>query len=68
MNNLKYPKLKFNPNQADKQHLHRWAQLMQKLAPLTAVPLIENISYANANPITQIFRQRKLTQIRYSAN
>ena len=33
---------------------------MQKLAPLTAIPLIENISFANANPIAQIFCQRKL--------
>ena len=28
---------------------------MQKLAPLTAIPLIEKISFANANPIKQIF-------------
>ena len=35
---------------------HRWAQLTQKLAPLTAIPLMENNSFANANPITQIFR------------
>ena len=34
---------------------HRWAQLTQKLAPLTAIPLIEKISFANANLITQIF-------------
>ena len=27
---------------------------MQKLAQLTAIPLIEKISNANANPITQI--------------
>ena len=29
---------------------------MQKLAPLTAIALIEKISFANADPITQIFR------------
>ena len=34
---------------------HRWAQLTLKLAPLTAIPLIKKISFANANPITQIF-------------
>ena len=34
---------------------HRWAQLMQKLAPLTAIPLIKKISFANANLITQMF-------------
>ena len=27
----------------------------QELAPLTAIPLIEKIIFANANPITQIF-------------
>ena len=32
--------------------------------PLTAIPLIEKISFSNANQITQIFRQRKLTPIR----
>ena len=31
---------------------HRWAQLTQKLAPLTASPIIKKISFANANPIT----------------
>ena len=35
---------------------HRWAQLTQKVAPLTANPIIKKISFANANPITQIFR------------
>ena len=46
------------------KYLHSWAQLTQKLAPLTAIPLVENISLANANPITQIFCKRKLTLIR----
>ena len=36
--------------------MHRWAQLTQKLAPLTAIPLIEMIIFANANPMRQIFR------------
>ena len=35
---------------------HRWAQLTQKLASLTAIRLIENISFANANLISQVFR------------
>ena len=43
---------------------HRWAQLTQKLAPLTAIPLIEKICFASANPITQILRKRKLTLFR----
>ena len=37
-------------------YLNRRAQLTHKLAPLTAIPLIEKISFANASPITQIFR------------
>ena len=27
-----------------------------KLAPLTAIPINEKISFANANPMTRIFR------------
>ena len=34
---------------------HRWTLLTQKLAPLTASPIIKKISFANANPITRIF-------------
>ena len=37
---------------------YRWAQLTQKLAPLLAIPLIENTSFVNVNPITQFFRKR----------
>ena len=36
-------------------YAHRWAQLMQKLASLTIILLIEKISFGIANPITQIF-------------
>ena len=35
---------------------HRWAQLTQKLAPLTASPIIKKISFAKTNRITRIFR------------
>ena len=38
------------------QFHRRWAQLTQKLAPLTASPIIKKISFTNANPITRIFR------------
>ena len=34
----------------------RWAQLTQKLAPQTANPITKKSSFANANPITRIFR------------
>ena len=43
---------------------HRWAQPAQNLAPLTASPIIKKISFAIANPITRIFRLRKLTLVR----
>ena len=39
-----------------KSWLRARAQLTQKLGPLTAIPLIEKISFANVNPMTQIFR------------
>ena len=41
---------------------------MQKLALLTVIPIIEKISFANANAISQIFRNWKLTLTRESAN
>ena len=49
-----------NLNQLGKQNhvsiswIHRWAQLAQ-IDPLTAIPLIEKISFANANPMITKF-------------
>ena len=34
---------------------HRWAQLTQKLALLTASSIVKKISFANANPMARIF-------------